>query len=158
MCGITNFFIVFGRLIFVRSHISKMRDLYISDLLENNLYEETFRRFLPSHSSELILFNCYKGCKFLLGHMEMLRNPNNWKGLYRICLSDSWESKFNRELKKFEQNNSSIELINLLRLMKWESLIKMTISGEYIRFVEELHTNSNSIANILKTIYSEGFH
>lgn len=135
-----------------------MRNSYISDLLENDLYEETFRRFLPSHSYELILFNCYKKCKFLLGHIEMLKNPNNWRGLYRICLSDSWEEKFNGELRKYERNNSSIELFNLLRLMKWESLTKLTISGEYIRFVEELHTNSISIANILGAIYNEKFN
>lgn len=154
-CGFQNVHKMLRRKNHAKSHIAIMGETYISNLLENSLYEEVFKRFLPEHTNQYFLFRCHTECKFLLNHIEILKNPNNWKNLRRICLSNQYEHAFYTELEEYDLSDSPHKLIVLLQRMKWESLMQLARSNEYQRFVEELYLNSKSIAKILNSLYDE---
>lgn len=138
---------------FVYKHMNLLKNLFIKDILNNDLYEEVLFRFILNESYPLKQYLCYKKCKCMLNSMSTVWNETNWTVLCE--LSPTKRKIFNEEAQKHIFSEKPTQLLHELKELMHNSLKRLENDVDYVLFENSLRLKSESIKIILEDIFDE---
>lgn len=146
-------FFTLRKRIFVNKHTLLMQNLFIQDIMGNQLYQEVLFRFIINENYPLKQYRCYIKCKNMLKSMESVWNENNWAALCE--LRPTGRKIINEEIRKYIFEKKPNLLLHKLNDIMHDSLKRLENDVDYIRFENSLRLKSESIKKILRDIYDE---